>query len=183
MKNKITPIIIIILSSILFTGCFNVDGNFLKIKHEIFSTTGYHYYKDQEFGIGGLGMSLAKMVVGFSDNDREAKEMIRHISEVQIGIYKIVNDASSNNIRMLEQRIDNRLYSEGWRYIVKSREGRKMNLIYIKTGSGYSLKEILIVNLKLNRLALVEVKGDLDKMIQYVIRDKGMKFNNAVAYR
>lgn len=164
-------------------GCFGVDGNFLKIKHEIFSTTGYPYYKTQEFGIGGFGMSLAKMIVGFSDNDREAKEMIKHISKVQIGIYKNESNASFNNIRMLAQRIDNRLYSGGWHYIVKNREGLNMNLIYIKTGPEYSLKEILIVDLKLNKLVLVEVKGDLDKMIQYVIRDKGMKLNNAVVSR
>ncbi len=183
MKNKITGVILIILSSILFTGCFNVDGNFLKIKHEIFSTTGYHYNKDQEFGIGGMGMSLAKMAVGFSDNDREAKEMIKHISEVQIGIYKNTSDASFNNNRMLAQRIDNRLNSGGWRYIVKSRNGRKMNLIYIKTGLDSSFKEILIINLKLDRLELVEVKGDLDKIIQYVIKDKGVRIDNALASR
>lgn len=183
MKRKLTSVFVIIISGILFTGCFDVDGNFLKIKQDIFSTTGFQYYRDKEFGIGGLGIGMARMIVNLSDDDQEAKEILGHISKVQIGIYKCSRKIPFNDNSLLINRIDSRMNSEGWHYVVKCRNGLKMNIIYVKTNSDFRLKEIFIINFKLNKLELVEVKGNLDDLIQLIIKDKGMNINNTVAYR
>jgi len=55
-------------------------------------------------------------------------------------------------------------------------------LLYKEKEDG-SLNEIFVVSLENKRLSIVDVKGDLDKVIQEVIRDKGMSFNDAVASR
>ncbi len=58
-----------------------------------------------------------------------------------------------------------------------------MDVIYIKEKAGSHLNEIFVVSLEDDRLSIVDVKGDLEKVIQEVIRDKGMSFNDAVAGR
>ena len=183
MKKNFTPLFIVIMSSILFMGCFGVDGNFLRIKKEILSSTDAHYYKEQEFGIGSIGLSMARIVVSLSDDDHDAREILKHISKVQVGCYRYEDGSSIKSCLQLMKSIDARMIAEGWEYIVKSRDGGEMNIIYIKTNPGYHLKEIFVVSLEHDRLSLVNVKGDLEKVIQEVIRDKGMSFGKAMAYR
>ncbi len=112
--KKFTLVFLAVLPSILFMGCFGVDANFLKIKHEVLASTGSDYYKEQEFGIGPVGLSVAKMVVNLSDDNHDAQKILEHISKVQVGCYKYKSISSNNNIPQLMKCIDNNMKSGGW---------------------------------------------------------------------
>ena len=175
------PFFIIILSSILFTGCFGVDRNFSSLKNEILSSTDGNYYKDIEFSIGPVGLSLAGAIVKLSDDEENAQEILEHISHVQVGVYK--NEYGSGNVGSFQllQTIDSQMKTNGWQYIVRSYNKGDVTGVYIKYSGENRLNEMFVVSLNRKELTLVEVKGELEKVIETAIREKGMNIHYAVA--
>lgn len=182
MKKVVTlsPILIIFLSSILFVGCFGVDGNFSRLKHEILSSTGTRYYTDVEFSVGSLGLSIARIAVKKED-DPDAKEILNNISHVQVGVYKNDHASSLDKGFQLLQDINSQMVENGWQYVVRSCCKNEITGVYVKVNSGNQLKELFVVNLKHDELTLVEVKGNLEKVLETAIRNKGFNLDHSFA--
>jgi len=178
----ISPFLIILFSSTLFVGCFGVDGNFSSLKNKILSSTGNRYYTDVEFSVGSFGISIAKAVVKSDDNDREAKEILDNISHVQIGVYKNHHSSSFNNSFQILKDIDSQMMENGWQYVVRSRCNKEVTGVYVKIVNGNELKELFVVNLDQRELTLVEVKGNLEKVLETAIREKGFKLGHSFAF-
>ncbi len=175
MKTKLILVpVALIISSIFFLGCFGVDNEFSEIKDDVVSTAGIHFYKDIEFGIGSAGLSFASAVVDISSNDNDAREIIKHISKVQVGVYKNAEKVSRQAAIKILGKIDDKLSSHGWDYIVKSYDGSELSSVYIKNDGESKLWEMFVVNLSDDELTIVDVKGNLEKILSYVIKDRRM---------
>ena len=180
MKIKLILIpLLLILSSIFFIGCFGVDSNFSEIKHDIVSSSNVQFHKDIEFSIGSVGLSLASAIVDFSD-DNDAREIIKNLSKVQIGVYKNTEPISRQAAIEIINKIDDRLRNKGWNYLVKSYDKREVSSVYIKQSDGDKLCEMFVVNLNDDELVIVDIKGRLERILTSVIRDRKMdlSYNN-----
>ncbi len=179
----ISPFIIILFSSTLFVGCFGVDGNFSRLKNKILSFTDNSYYTDVELSIGSFGISIAKIAVKMDDNDQDAREILDNISHVQVGVYKSHKGCTLDNGFQLLQDINSHMNENGWQYVVRSRNNNEVTGVYVKVNNSSELKELFVVSLNRHELTLVEVKGNLDKVLETAIREKGFNLSHSFAFK
>lgn len=171
--KRIMLIIPLIIASILLSGCLGVDHNFREIRNDIISSTGDNYQKDVEFSIGSVGLSLAGAFIKHSnDSDKTASEIIRHISHIQIGVYKH-KKVKGSSARLLND-IDGKLINHGWTYIIKTCDNGDLTSIYIQKNSKDVLKKMFVINLDRDELVMLQLEGNLNKIIDAVIRERGV---------
>ncbi len=173
MKAKYFLIpVILILSSSVFTGCIGVDNDFREVKSLVMNSTNEKYYKDVEFSVGPLGLSLARLIVKLNDDDEEAEIILNNISEVQIGVYKKSNLDYKHYDYSFFKDIDNKLREENWHFIVKHVERNELTGIYVKY-QDEDINKLYVINIENDKLSLVRVEGNLENIITYAIKDKG----------
>lgn len=180
MKDRILiPLSFSVVSIFLFAGCFGVDHNFSSIRNEILSAAGDNFHKDVEFSIGRAGIGIAKIFVKIHDENEDAEKILRHVDEVQVGVYKNHYHSMPNDKFDLLESITYKMDHHGWQYIVKNYNRGEVNIVYVMKNSGYKLKKMFVVSLNRNELTMVEITGDLDKVITSIIREKGLGISYA----
>ena len=157
-----------------FNGCLGVDHNFVSVRNDLIKASGRDYHRDVEFSLGSFELGILQKVVKSDDNNRDGEEIIKHISEVQIGVYKNRSAAPFNNKFKTINNIDRKMSENGWTFLVKSYRGNKLELVYLKKNDSHGLAAIFVVNLNPGKLEMVEVHGRLEKIAAYIIRDKGL---------
>ncbi len=170
-KNILIPVVVI-FSAITLIGCIGVDHDFREVKSLVMESTNDKYYKDVEFAVGSLGISFAKFVISFSDDDRDAEAILSNISEVQIGVYKNNDLGNIHYGYSFFHNIDDKLKEENWHNIVKHIDGDELTGIYVKYEDDL-INKMYVINIKNNKLSLVRVKGNLENILTYAIKDKG----------
>jgi len=175
MKTGIfVSVIFSIISLAVFNGCLGVDHNFISVRNELLSVAGRDYHRDVEFSLGNFELGFLMKVIKFNKNDRDAEEIIKHISEVQIGVYKNRLLVPLNDKFQTLKSIDKKMSENGWTFLVRSCRVNKLGLVYIKKSGSRGLSAIFVVNLNPRKLEMVEVHGRLEKVVAYIIRDKGL---------
>jgi|GEM_PF-7078486 len=169
MDRKVILILSTILFSVMASGCYEVNSNFSEIKNEILSSSGSHYYKDVEFALGSVSMSFVRIFVNDEDDD-----IIKNISGIQIAVYKGRSDGDNNY--NLFQRIDEKMQNNGWKNFVRESNPDELTLIYFKD-KDEKLYAMFIVSVNKKELSLVQLNGDLNKVIIASIRKKGNPFD------
>lgn len=179
-RGIIISVIISLASMFLFSGCLAVDHNFSKIRNDVLSAAGDNFNRDVEFSLGSAGMGLVRTVVKFDDKDKDAREIIRHIAKVQVGVYKNTSHILPADKILIVKKIDRRMRSRGWNYLIKNFSRHKMEMVYVKMNGNNELSEMFVINLDRKELAIVEIKGDMEKILAYVIKEKGIGTEYAV---
>ena len=77
-RGFLIPAVFALISVFLFAG----------IRNDLLSAAGTHYRTDIEFSLGKFGIGIAKEIIRHDNNNEDAKEILKHISKVQIGVYK-----------------------------------------------------------------------------------------------
>ena len=178
-KKNILISILTIFLGLTFIGCFGVDNDFREVKSLVIKSTNDKFYKDVEFSVGSAGISFARMIASFNDDDEDAQAILKNISRVQVGVYKRSNLNSRHYNYSFFRNIDNKLKDESWHFVVKHIDGDELTGIYVKYNDG-QINKMYVINLEGNKLSLVRVEGDLDNIIAYAIKDKGF---NRVSFR
>ncbi|MFZ0455893.1 MAG: DUF4252 domain-containing protein [Ignavibacteriaceae bacterium] len=173
MKIKnIIIIISVILLALTFIGCIGVDNDFREVKSLVIKSTNEKFYKDVEFSVGSVGISIARMVASFNDDDEDAQAILKNISQVQVGVYKRSKFKGEHYNCSFFKDIDKKLKNENWHFIVKHVEGDELTGIYVKFDDGL-INKLYVINLEDDKLSLVRVEGQLDNIIAYAIKNKG----------
>jgi len=176
MKTKnIFLFALIALISVTSFGCFGVSDEFRSIKENLLRDTKAGYKKDIEFSVGKITLSMARMFVKLSDEDKEAEEILGNISSAEIGVYKVKNDAAKKNY----MQVINTMEKQGWTYIVRSFEKNKSSVIFVKGNKSGWITELFVVAFEDSELNMVKVRGNLNKIIEIAIRDKDAKIGFA----
>lgn len=173
MKTKnILVVFVVIISAFTLSGCISVDNDFREIKSLVIKSTNEKFHKDVEFSIGSVGISFARIIASFNDDDEDAQAILKNISQVQVGVYKRSKYPNEHYKSSFFDIIDKKLENENWHFVVKHVERNELTGIYVKYDDGY-INKMYVINLERDKLSLVRVEGNLDNIIDYAIRNKG----------
>jgi hypothetical protein len=64
---------------------------------------------------------------------------------------------------------------KGWKYIIRSVDGNEVTAIYLSDDPEEILNKMYVINLSDEELVIIEINGDLKKVISYAIEER--KFN------
>ena len=175
MNTRIlVPLVFSILAVFFFAGCYGVDHNFSNMRNDLLSATGKSFHRDVEFSLGPFSLAVAKVFISFSDDGDDAKEIIKHISKVQIAVYKNDDHILSEDRYSILKNIDDKMCRQGWSYIVKSTHNGEIQTIYVMKDSEERLRKMFVISLNKKELAMVEVGGNLEEALAAVIKEKGL---------
>jgi len=156
---------------LLFSGCVMVDRDFRLTRDEIFdSLNSLDLNTEVQFQIGAGLLSLGKFVTSFSNMNQDTRDMLREIHSLQIGVYQIENHRE--NLPPIPTKIERRLKQRGYLPIVKVKAKDENVWIFVKMRHR-RLGAMYIISLDQEELVLVELKGNLGKLIEKAVRDQG----------
>jgi hypothetical protein len=170
--------IIVILSPILFlflTGCIGVNRQFSQVKDKIMGELGSDYKTEFQFSVGPALIHVSSWLVDVSTDEEYVDDMLREISSVQIGIYNRVEKNKGRASFSTLVAVDDHMKSNGWKYIVRTADGDELTAVYISSDPDEILKKMYVISLEDEKLVIVEVNGNLQKVISYALKEK--KFN------
>jgi hypothetical protein len=171
---KISPLIIIIMFAA--SGCINVNRNFKEVSTKLINKFGNDYHREVELSAGPFAINLASWVINFSQEDEIVDDLMRQVSNVQVGVYTMTNDRRKEKNNVME-KINNEMQSRGWRYIVRSYGDDELTAVYVSNDPETFFKKMFIITHDSEQLVLVEIEGKLDKLIELAIHDKKFKFD------
>ena len=176
MKIKsITLILSVSLLLLSLNGCIGVNRQFSEVKNKIIGELGNDYKTEFQFSVGSAAITISSWFIDFAANEEYIDEMMREISSVQVGVYNRVEGADAKANFSTLQSIDEEMNNKGWKYIVRSVDNEELTAIYLSDDPVELLNKMYVINLSDEELVIIEVNGDLKKVISYAIEER--KFN------
>jgi len=171
---KISPLLMAVI--FIFSGCINVNRNFRDISGKLIYKFGNDYQREIELSVGPFMITLASWVVNLSEEEEIVDDLMRQVSNVQVGVYTMTKDRKREKKNVMD-KLDYEMQDRGWRHIVRSYSSDELTAIYVCKDPEELFKKMFIITHDSEQLVLVEVEGELDKLIQLAIRDKKFQFN------
>ncbi len=178
MKTKsITIIIFLALLLVFLTGCIGVNRQFSEVKDKIMGELGNDYKTEFQFSVGSAAITISSWFVDLAAEQDYIDDMMREISSVQVGVYyKVEGSDAKANFGTL-QSIDEEMNNNGWKYIVRSIDNKELTAIYLSDDPEEILNRMYVINLSDEELVIIEVNGDLKKVISYAIEERNFQFD------
>ena len=173
--SRIFIYMITFLLLILLTGCIGVNRRFSGVKDKIMGELGNDYKTEFQFSVGSAAITISSWFVDLAADQEYVDDMLREISSVQVGVYNRVEGSHAKANFGTLQSIDEEMNNKGWKYIVRSADNEELTAIYLSDNPGEILNKMYVINLSDEELVIIEVNGDLKKVISYVIEER--KFN------
>ena len=175
--KSITLIIAVSLILFFLNGCIGVKSQFSEVKDKIIGGLGNDYKTEFQFSVGSEAITISSWFIDLAADQEYADDMLREISSVQVGIYNKVegSDAKANFGTL--QSIDEEMNIKGWKYIVRSVDGNELTAIYLSDDPHEILNKMYVINLSDEELVIIEINGDLKKVISYAIEDRNFQFD------
>ena len=172
---KISPLFLVVL--FISSGCINVNENFKQTSNKLISEFGNDYHREVEISAGPFMINIASWVVNFSQDDEMIDDMMRQVSNVQVGVYTLTKNRGKEKASIME-KINNEMEAKGWQYIVRSYDSEDLTAVFVSKNPDMFFRKMFIVTHDSEQLVLVEVEGKLDQLIELAIKDKKFKFND-----
>ena len=169
MKKIYGPVIFSIIL-LLFGGC-NTSDEFNNIEEAI--SKQIHpaiLVSEIKFGLVG-SLAPARVMSAFGDATQEADEFLKEVKGVQVGVYKIHNIEESNSFKF-SNKVDKCLIEKGWEPFVHVRKRNKENVSLFYRQLSESIASIYVLALKHDELFIVEINGNLDKILEKAICER-----------
>ena len=183
MKNiKVIPIIALTLLGLMNTGCIGVNKEFKNIRTQILDNLDDDFDRTIEFSVGKAGFFLASKFVKLADDNDDienVEEMLKHVSNVNIGIYDRLSN-SSKSVRSLLNEVSSSMEDNNYSSVVKTIDGNEMVGIFIKDDDPEEITEMFAVILSDDELVMLKLNGNLNSLVETVIENEGFnaKFEN-----
>ena len=176
MKAKRTYIILLALSVIiLMPGCINVNKEFSEVTDRLISNMGDDYKTEFQFSVGEVGITVSSWIIDFAANEEYIDDMVRELSSVQVGIYNRVEGSDRKAAYSTLESIDEEMGSRGWKYLVRTIEDNELTTIYLSENPDIMLNKMYVIKLTDDELVIVEINGDLKKVISYAVEERHFK--------
>lgn len=171
-------VIMVAVLSINITGCIGVNRNFKQIRATLTESFDADFEKKFEFSVGRAGLSLAGMIIRLTDVEEPIDELLSKVSQVQIGIYEKGKYGEMNAKYEDLIKVTDMMEERGWTYIVRSVQKEELAAVFIKE-KDEELNQLCVISFDGSEMVLVEVHGDLEEIVEIVIREKGLNFEMA----
>jgi len=173
--RKARYIVSFLLITLLFSGCIGVDRSFRGMRDYILEYSKNQFEKEFEFSLGNISIGMAEIALNFAETDEPIDEILSEIDNVQVGIYNNLSNYQINvNIEELKF-ITNKMENAGWNCIVKTLNNDEITAIFVRFSED-ELNQLFVISVNKSELVLVEVLGNLNKVIEVAIREKGFNF-------
>ena len=176
MKSKISLTILLALSALLLLpGCIDINKQFSEVTDRIISKMGDDYKTQFQFSVGSVGITVSSWFIDFAANEEYIDEMVSELSSVQVGVYNRLESSDRKAAYSTLESINEEMNSQGWKYLVRTIEGDELTVIYLNTNPDVMLKKMYVINVNEDELVIVEINGDLKKVISYAIEERNFK--------
>jgi hypothetical protein len=176
-SKKIKFVLGIILVALLSTGCIGVDRGFRSIRDYVLDPANNQFEKEFEFSFGTVSVTMAELALKFTDVEEPIDEILSEISNVQVGIYKNNSDVKINPTIEEAKYLTNKMKKAGWDCIVRSVDRNEMTAVFVKSQDD-ELNRLFVISVNNDEVVLAEILGNLHKVIEIAIREKGLNFTN-----
>ncbi len=176
-SKKIKFVMSILLVALLFTGCIGVDRGFRSIRDYVLDPSNNQFEKEFEFSFGSVSITMAELVMNFADVEEPVDEILSEIHNIQVGVYN--NDSGLKINPSFEELkfLTDKMKKAGWDCIVRSVERNEMTAVFVKAHND-ELNRLFVISVNDEEVVLAEVLGNLHKVIEIAIREKGLDFAN-----
>ena len=171
MKKSV--LVILLFLAPFLSGCFGVNNYFKSVRNDIIHHIDAGFTEDTEFALGPVTLTVAGW---FVPDEEQASEFIDNISQLQVGIYKKEMNGNSNYFKLI-QKIDRRMNRHGCRYIVKNCSKDEVSAIYVNRNLERGIRRMFIINIDKEEMVIVQMDGNLSKVIETAIQDRGLSYN------
>jgi hypothetical protein len=147
------------------------------VKDKIMGGLGNDYKTEFQFSVGSSAITISSWFIDLTAEQDYIDDMMREISSVQVGVYyKVEGSDAKANFGTL-QSIDEEMKNKGWKYIVRSIDNEELTAIYLSDDPEEILNRMYVINLSDEELVIVEINGDLKKVISYAIEERNFQFD------
>jgi hypothetical protein len=176
MKSKLSTIILLALSSLLLLpACIDINKEFSEVTDRIIRNMGDDYQTQFQFSIGSAAITVSSWFIDFAAREEYVDDMMREISSVQVGVYNRVEGSDRKAAYSTLESIDEEMGSRGWKYLVRLIEGDELTAIYLSKDPEVMLNKMYVIKLNKDELVIVEVNGDLKKVISYAVEERNFR--------
>jgi hypothetical protein len=164
MQRKLIYIFLLILPLFIY-GCFGVDGNFKKIRNEVFrGLNAEDIDREFEYTASNFEVYLASKIAGM---------LLEKISNVEVGVYNLseYQSLSQKSFSFLEESMKNK----GWSQLLTTRNHKDMCFIYVDIENNDKINDAIVLNIDSKQLVMIEIHGKLDKFIEQIIKNRGIR--------
>lgn len=177
MKSKITLVTVVVLLMTTLSGCIGVNRSFRELRNYLTESLDERLDREIEFSIGPVALMFAGIFANFSDTEEKASEMMSKISRVQVSIF---NRLEAKELEFgLFREITRKMAKYQMRYILRVKEGDTMTAVFVN-GNSDNIGKMFVVVIEKEQLVLVEILGDLDKLVEIALREQGFNMEYAV---
>ena len=178
-KKQIKIIISLLILMVLLNSCYGVDRSFKQIRNYILENAEGKYDTDFEFRIGSSGISLASVAVSFADTEEPIEEILSEISSVQVGVYNYKDSSKVTTDIAGLKHLTNLMEKAGWEYIVRSVNNSELTAVFVRVYEN-QLNRVFVISVNREEMVLVEMYGNIDKIIEIAIREGELNLHSAV---
>jgi hypothetical protein len=142
------------------------------------AANGEQFDKEFEFSFGSVTIGMAEIVMNFAETDEPIEEILSEINSVQVGVYNNhsnrKNGTNTDEINFLISKME----KSGWDCIVRAYDRSDVSAVFVKMNEE-ELKQLYVISISNNEIVLVEILGNLHKVIEIAIREKGFDIANS----
>lgn len=156
--------------AVLLSACFTTASRQVyQMKTEIEAELpGAEFEKEFALTLGRLSLGLAKGIANMAldEEDQEDLRILRGLKKVEIGVYEAsyVPEIGAE----VAARVEAMMARKDWVAAVKVREGDSLSWVYYRLDDE-AIRGIFVIVLDRHELALVRLKGRIDRMLAAAI--------------
>jgi hypothetical protein len=149
--------------SVLLAGCATGFRNPDAVRDHVSEVTGVGYADESGFTVGKSALAVTRMALDISGG--ETPDVLENLKDIRVGVYR-ADRATDPGLP------DRRLGPDDFRaydpmFSVKAKSGE--DVLLLTRGSGKSVKQLLLVIDGSRKLTVVQVRGDLDEILDTVL--------------
>ncbi len=174
--NKIKVIFTVLILVPLLSGCIGINSNFKILRNSILKLSNNRFHKEIEFSVGSFGLMIAGAFVSLNNSDENIDDILDQISGIQIGVYEKRGSNFGFTLNKLRE-VSNVMENKGWSCLIKTINGEDRNAVFLRANNTGKMNMLFVVAFTDDELILTEVNGNLEKLIELAIKDKGLNFD------
>ncbi|MBN2381912.1 DUF4252 domain-containing protein [bacterium] len=167
-----------VLIIVLGSGCvFHTDLKLLDSKIDTYLKP-LKLDHEGSISLGSISMFFARRIYDLCEDDDQTMDTLKSIDRLNVAIYKTHSGLETLTTDCVDQVVRN-FTKDGWELFIKVRDKEELALLFYKQGRR-DITSFSAVALSDAEVVLLELEGDLKKLIQTSVQERGLCLNTLV---